>query len=307
MKAPKRILCIIDPTQDEQPALARAAMLATTFNAELRLYISWYYAYLTDIAADYGQVGASFSKAAIEGLQRRLDGLADNLRADGHTVTASAEWHQNLPDSIIAEAQRWRADLVVKETHYHTAIERALLTNTDWRLIRKCPLPLWLVKTDTSFGGRTRLLACVDPVREHDQPESLDLDILMTGKVLSDSLKAEFYAFHSFNPLVPVGHAATWALKPQELPIDEISARAKADHEAAFNALADKFRIAKERRVLTSGPVRTTLPGVIAELGISLVVLGAIARTKLKRAVIGSTAESVMDHVSCDLLVLRPG
>ncbi len=307
MRAPKKILCIIDPTQDEQPALERAAMLAKSFKAELRLYISWYYAYLTDISADYGPVGASFSKAAIEGLQRRLDGLAESLRADGHRVSASAEWHENLSDSIINEAQRWRADLVVKDTHYHTAVARALFTNTDWRLIRKCPVPLWLVKNDLSFTGRTPLVACVDPVREHRQPESLNLDILMTAQLLAEALKADMYAFHAFNPLVPVGHAATWAFKPEELPVDEISARMKAEHTAAFDALADKFRIAKDRRILANGPVRTMLPGIVAELSASLVILGSVARSGLKRAVIGSTAESVMDHVSCDLLVLKPG
>ena len=307
MKAPKKILCIIDPTQDEQPALERAAMLSKTFKAELRLYISWYYAYLTDLSADYSPVGASFSKAAIEGLQRRLDGLAESLRADGHTVSASAEWQANLPDSIINEAQRWKADLIVKDTHYHTAVARALFTNTDWRLIRKCPVPLWLVKNDLSFAGRTRIVACVDPAREHGQPESLDLDILMAGQLLAKALDADIYAFHAFNPLVPVGHAATWAFKPEELPVDEISERMKAEHATAFDALADKFKIAKDRRILANGPVRTMLPGIVAEIGASLVILGSVARSRLKRAVIGSTAESVMDHVSCDLLVLKPG
>ena len=34
--------------------------------------------------------------------------------------------------------------------------------------------------------------------------------------------------------------------------------------------------------------------------------MGALARSGLKRLLIGNTAERVMDHLPCDLLVIKP-
>ena len=39
---------------------------------------------------------------------------------------------------------------------------------------------------------------------------------------------------------------------------------------------------------------------------VGLVVMGALARWSLKRAVIGSTAERVLDSLPCDVLIVRP-
>ncbi len=40
--------------------------------------------------------------------------------------------------------------------------------------------------------------------------------------------------------------------------------------------------------------------------GTDLVVMGALARSALKRRVVGSTAEKVLDHLPCDILIVRP-
>jgi universal stress protein E len=38
----------------------------------------------------------------------------------------------------------------------------------------------------------------------------------------------------------------------------------------------------------------------------SLVVMGAISRSGLKRIFIGNTAEQVLDSLRCDLLIVKP-
>lgn len=38
----------------------------------------------------------------------------------------------------------------------------------------------------------------------------------------------------------------------------------------------------------------------------ALVVMGAVSRSGLKRLVIGNTAASVLDHLACDLLIVKP-
>ena len=42
------------------------------------------------------------------------------------------------------------------------------------------------------------------------------------------------------------------------------------------------------------------------ELGVNILVMGAISRSKIDRLLLGSTAEKIIDAVECDILILKP-
>ena len=48
------------------------------------------------------------------------------------------------------------------------------------------------------------------------------------------------------------------------------------------------------------------LPQMAEELKASMVVMGAISRSRFDRILIGNTAEKVLDHLDCDVLVVKP-
>ena len=48
------------------------------------------------------------------------------------------------------------------------------------------------------------------------------------------------------------------------------------------------------------------IPEVCGELNAGVVVLGIIGRTGISAAFLGNTAEQVIDHLRCDLLVIKP-
>jgi universal stress protein E len=54
------------------------------------------------------------------------------------------------------------------------------------------------------------------------------------------------------------------------------------------------------------GITQDELTRVVEETGAGLVVMGAVSRTGLKRLFIGSTAERAIDHLACDVLVVKP-
>jgi universal stress protein E len=47
------------------------------------------------------------------------------------------------------------------------------------------------------------------------------------------------------------------------------------------------------------------LPFFARDRQADLVVMGAVARWSMQRTVIGSTAERVLDHLPCDILIVR--
>ena len=54
------------------------------------------------------------------------------------------------------------------------------------------------------------------------------------------------------------------------------------------------------------GVAALCLPDMAAECHADVVVMGAIARSALKRVFIGSTAERVLETLPCDVLVIKP-
>jgi len=48
------------------------------------------------------------------------------------------------------------------------------------------------------------------------------------------------------------------------------------------------------------------IPDTARKLKSSIVVMGAISRSGIKRLLIGNTAERILDSLSCDVLVVKP-
>ena len=139
MQKISQILCVIDPTTDKQPALERAAWLAKKAGAELELLVCYYNEYLS---GDRLFDSPSLEKAreeVIAGHVKHLESMAEPLRADGIVVRTKAVWDHPLYEGIVRRATESGADIVFKDTHHHSALTRALFTNTDWNLIRTCP------------------------------------------------------------------------------------------------------------------------------------------------------------------------
>ena len=68
--------------------------------------------------------------------------------------------------------------------------------------------------------------------------------------------------------------------------------------------LGEAAGIARQDLHLVAGRAHEVLPAFARAQGASLVVLGALARSKLKQRIVGSTAARVLDHLPCDILVV---
>ncbi len=157
-----RIMCVIDPLSTEQPAMHRAAWLAKNVGAELELFVSYYNQYLS---GDRFFASRSLKKArreVIAGHRKDLEMLAEPLRSSGLIVRTVATWDHPLYEGIVRHAVAVGADIVFKDTHHHSALARTLFTNTDWNLLRTCPVPLWLVKPH-DIADKPLFMAAIDP------------------------------------------------------------------------------------------------------------------------------------------------
>jgi universal stress protein E len=297
------ILAIVDPTAAEQPAVEKAAVLAEKFHARLELYVC------DTRAAREARLARDRAKDPTRlldvNLRPMLDKLAEPIRARGVDVTVESEYADVLHDGLLARTKRTSADLVVKDTHHHSLAKRTFITNTDWHLIRGCPVPLLLTKA-TKWSAQPKVVAAVDPGHVNDKPAALDVRILQHAAAVAKCLGGELHVAHAYLPLAIVA-AATVGTPPMiaTVPPEALN----AEHETKLKeltALAKSYQSDPDKIHLDVASPTEFIPRIAETLSADIVAMGAIARSGLKRIFIGHTAENVLERLPCDALIVKP-
>ncbi len=301
-----RILVAADPTAEEQPALGRALGLARLLDAGVNVFACVYDQYISG-EHFFDNHGLEKSRASM--VNHTIEALGKMVRRLGGQnieVDYSARWDHPLDEGIVRQVLATRADLLVKDTHHHPPLARSIFSNTDWNLIRTCPCPLMLVKPGTRYPYK-RIAAAVDPMHEHDKPTELDRVILDVAGELAKRCEAQFHVVHAF---LPVSAAVCASAVPGAViyPIDISEEVIEQAHREALANLVETAGRKPDQIHMLAGRTNEVLQQLVAEQDIDLVVMGAVARNRLKRIFLGSTAERVLEHLDSDVLVVKaPG
>jgi universal stress protein E len=300
----KQLLVVVDPTASLHPSIDRAAWLGRRQASRIELFISDYAAHLAESDAHSTEAAAARA-AVLERHRRRLEQLAEPLARSGLDVTIDARWDYPLHESIVRKAVDCAADIVIKDTHYHSALRRSIFSNTDWSLIRACAATLWLVKPRPP-GQRPSFIAAVDPLHQRDKPADLDNRILGTAIELATTLGGEVHAFHAVDVSAALAVSADSMAMPIALPVNEYADAMRADHGEAVARLCRAHGIPPERTHVQQGSTRELLMALTDQLRTDAVIMGAISRSGLKGLFLGNTAEDVLDRLHCDLIIVKP-
>jgi nucleotide-binding universal stress UspA family protein len=82
---------------------------------------------------------------------------------------------------------------------------------------------------------------------------------------------------------------------------------AEQQARAALDAELERLPLPPHKVTVVQGVPRETLPATAKALKATLVVMGAVSRSGLKRLLIGNTAEAVLDALPSDVLIIKPG
>jgi universal stress protein E len=77
-------------------------------------------------------------------------------------------------------------------------------------------------------------------------------------------------------------------------------------HKEAMVTHANKFDISITNTHVEEWLPETVIEQVALKIDAELVILGTIGRTGISAALIGNTAEHVIDQLNCDVLALKP-
>ncbi len=143
----KRILVPVDGSPTSAKGLKAAIKLARESRGRLRLLhvIAEYAAFAApEVGANIAPVLAAMKAAGRKTLAR----VERSARAGGaaRLDTALVEnFGGRVADAIVAQAKRWRADLIVMGTHGRRGMKRALLGSDAELVVRSSRVPVLLV------------------------------------------------------------------------------------------------------------------------------------------------------------------
>ncbi len=276
MQSIRRILVIIEPSAEtdkvESLAMRRACLIANATGASLHLLIC-------DRKSDHSEL---------------LTTLKHDLQAEDFNVTAQQDWHESIHQTVIKVQQAEGSDLVIKQHFADSPLKKALLTPADWKLLRYCPCPVLMVRTDRPWKGAV-ILAAVDVGNPDNAHTALHHSIVQYGYNLAEVAKGELHVITAHPS--PMLSAAD--------PVYQLSSTIESKYREQCKAFQTEFNIDDAHLHIAEGPADVLIPFTARHLQAAVTVIGTVGRTGISGALIGNTAEVVLDSLESDVLVLK--
>lgn len=294
------LVAIAEPTAGMNKAIRRAAALARSTGASIELFNA------IPSAMSLGSMHSAaeqFTQFEAAQNRRLLERMANQLRREELIVSTNVQTGNPAHTAILRQVRISKADLLVIEARKHNVFARLLLMQTDFELIRHCPVPLLIVKGRAAWR-RPRILAALDPFHTNDKPSALDGKIIAAADAVANLVRGSVHAAHVYRPLA--SYVADLPLAPMAQAADPAQEKAytRSVRQRFYEALG-RHGVPKSRGHVIVGDPALVLPRLARSLRAGLIVMGAVSRSGLKRIFIGNTAERVLDSLKCDVLVVK--
>ena len=299
----RKILVNVEQGKDHNLLIEKVMRMAEGSGAKVELFRCCYNAslrnsYLFDkeslLRAEHGYIHKA---------EDDLELIASQLEAQGIEAATDVCWERHHAESIVRKVLRYQPDMVIHQVEQHSRLGHYIFDQSDWMLIRQCPVPLLLVKQKPwSDGGH--IAAAVDPFHESDSPAALDKQILNWARRIVQTIEGDLKVLHSFNVLP---HSAIF---DEHLVTDfeGMQRKVRGEHVEALNLLLEPFGLSTHSTAVTlkETEAHRAMLEYVEEAHIDVLVIGAVARGILDRWLIGSTTERILDNLHADLLVVKP-
>ncbi len=216
---------------------------------------------------------------------------------------------------IIHEVIAFKRDLLIKAIDHRETLIESMFESTDIKLLRKCPCPVWLIKSqEDERSGYKEILVALD--YDPNNPENEKLNLQMLSMALSLAM-AEFSNLH-------IVHA--WQFEYESLlrssrlqnsddEVDSMIKKVEDERKSWLTELVNKSIEGFDKESssyinpelhLLKGDAGVIVPQLTSSLASDLVVMGTVGRTGIVGYIIGNTAETILNHIDCSVLTIKP-
>jgi len=316
MKIFKNILCVLEPVEVCQPALERAVTLAENNQACLTVVDVAPYVTVGFGMSDGGSGLANLQATMISSHKQQLEAFVKPFTKRIKIETKVLVGTPFL--EIIREVLHHGCDLVIKVPENQDWLGR-LFGSDDMHILRKCPCPVWLIKSQAPKTHRV-ILAAVDvddayPTQELGSRHALNRQILEMASYLALAEAADLHIVHAWSVLGEGSMRNGGFIRAAEKEVNACVEQVRLQHGANLDDLMrevsadigqDALKYLKPRTHLVKGGARKEIPELARRIDADLIVMGTVARTGVSGFIMGNTAESILNQIDCSVLAIKP-
>lgn len=312
MKRFSNILVIADEDTDNTQAMQRAIALAKNNQAALTVC-----AVVNAVPAEMQMAITAITPEelcdiAVTEKYEKLEEIIKTIANEEIEIEAKVLTGKPFVE-IIRQVLGANYDLVIKSAEGASSVNDTLFGSTDMHLMRKCPCPVWIIKSNEHTHYR-RILAAVDQDPEDAVKDALNRQILEMSTSLSLAEFGELHIVHAWR-LVAESFFRSPRAGVSDADVDEMvaeEARARSlwleNLVSTYGTKADKDMIdyLKPQMHVIEGDARHIVPTKARELDVDLIVMGTVARTGIAGFFMGNTAETILNLIDCSVLAIKP-
>ena len=297
----KRILLIAPSEMTLTPAFERAHALACATGALLHIVAFDYVQALAVAGLLDHEAMAQAREGYLQVHRHWLEQQARFYRCAGLQVSTEVVWARSSLTNLLEYVNDFRPDLVIKDTHYVAALDRAFHRPLDWRLLRECPTPLHLV-TNARNPKPLKILAAIDLSHLEELTQGLNDRIVDLASTLATSCGAELH-------LLNVSRWSELGDVPMSVPTssldDSLRDAIEDTQQEAFDVLAERYCVKDAHRHLLTGIPHQVIGVFAQQHAFDMVVLGTVYHQAPERFM-GDTVESLLNQAPCSLMIVKP-
>jgi len=311
----KNILCVFSSDLDGRGALARALTLANNNQARLTVV-----EVIDEIPPNTTLMERVLSPVDLQAIlveehQKRLQELVASLNNNIKIHTRILIGESFL--EVIRDVLRYRFDLVIKTAESGGLMDR-VFGSDDMHLLRKCPCPVWLVKSKSPEAYH-RILATVDvnddyPSNELNTRHLLNCQVLEMASSLALSEFAELDIVYVWKAMLESTMRGAFIHRPEDEVVAYVE-EVRQHYKQNLNVLMDKIignlgqktleHIKPQIHQLKGSP-QSKIPAFAEEIKADLVIMGTVARTGVPGFFMGNTSETILNKLNCSVLAIKP-
>ena len=290
-KQAKRILVGVDCTRDGKltkpslQAVEEASFWAKEWNSSIC------FAHFLEVPQSFWMRMTETGGSALEAIRGSMQNLVDS--ATGVGLRAHYRLERGKPwMELIYEVQREGFGLVFAGSASPNSLARAVFGSTTSKLVRKCPVPVWITKTEATPSESGCILAA------HDLKETGETGLryaVTIARRLGVALKVihalELPELTGFFTTVPSGKLA----EEKQIARQRIESQLR---ECEFDG---DYQIDLE-----IAPAAPVVLRVLKEESVRLLVMGSVGRSGVPGLLVGNTAEALLPWIPCSTLVVKP-
>ncbi|HHX83111.1 MAG TPA: universal stress protein [Pseudomonadaceae bacterium] len=280
---------ILDPTQENQPAWVRAIDIVSQTGAHLHVFCC---DYVEDDDLVNFKSRSDAKRQTLKKAKAFVEALIAPQKKKGLSISTEVIWNAGWYQAASHASARVAADMIIKSSYSHKGRQHPLHERSDFYLIRNSTCPVLLTKSGERLKIKS-VLAAVTLEKGKKDHVQLNNRIVAAAQRVSRSARADLQLVAALTDEPNI-------IRLLELHIDE-----DQGVQTEQELIASRYGVEAKKVHVRKGQATTVITRAVRDSGAQVLVLGTKARKGLKGALLGNTAEKVLDKLEIDILVVN--